>query len=113
MAEELEISDADIELLRQPLDPPGKYEAVVSAKLRRSAVHAAGAVIDLALNSDNDSIRLKAAQYIIDRTLGRIPDALVQSGTEATGWEKIVNSTLVEPSHNDRQGGRAIEPRRR
>lgn len=110
MAEE--ISEADLELLRQPLQPPGKYEAVVQSKLRKAAVDAVGTVIDIAMNSENERLRLDAAKYLIDRTLGRIPDALITSGSEQAGWEKIVNSTLVEPSAEQRASGRAIEPRR-
>lgn len=107
-----EVSDADLALLTQgPIDAAGKYEAVVQAKLRKAAPNAANAIIDLALNSENDRIRLDAAKYILDRTLGKIPDAN-PAGTQAAGWEQIIDSVLVEPSANDRASGQAIQPRR-
>lgn len=104
-----QISDADLELLNQgPMDPAGKYEAVVNAKLRKAAPHAAQSILDIAMNSENDATRLKASMYIIDRVLGKIPDAN-PTGSTAAGWEGIINSVLVEPSHEARESGRSIE----
>jgi hypothetical protein len=106
-----QISDADLELLNQgPMDPAGKYEAVVQAKLRKAAPHAVQSIIDIAMNSENDGMRLKAAIYITDRVLGKIPDAN-PAGTQAANWENIIAGTFVEPSHEARSGGRSIEGR--
>lgn len=106
------ITDADLELLQGPLDPPGKYEKVAEAMLRRQATKAVKVVVDIAMNSDNDKLRLDAAKYVLDRVLGR-PDAKsALEPTEKAGWQEIIESTLVEPSHADRKAGQAIERRR-
>jgi hypothetical protein len=107
------ITDEELELLQKPLDPPGAYEAVVVRKLREAAPHAVASILDLAQNAANEGTRLRAATYIVDRVLGKIPDAIQgAAGGNKEGWENIINSVLVEPSANDRKAGQAIERKR-
>lgn len=56
-------------------------EEIAKRKLRDSAAHAADSIIHLAIHSENESLRLKASAYIIDRVMGKITD--VPMGTSA------------------------------
>jgi hypothetical protein len=107
------ITDEELALLTEPADPPGAYEAVVVRKLRAAAPSAVASIVDLAQNAANEGTRLKAAQYIVDRVLGKIPDAVQgAAGGKKEGWEQIIDSVLVEPAHKARAAGQAIERRR-
>lgn len=104
------LTDEDFAALQTPVDPAGKYEAVTAALLRKHASHAAQTVIDIAMNSENDNTRLKAAQYIIDRTLGRVGEERNRDEDGRAPWEKVFDSVLVEPPAEQRALGKAIEP---
>jgi hypothetical protein len=96
------ITDAELEKLKEPIDPPGLYEAVAATRLRRKAVAATDTLIDLAMNAANESVRLRAATYILDRTLGPVanPHNSNPGGAKAP-WEDVYDAVLVEPSKND------------
>lgn len=107
------VTDADLELLQGPLDPPGKYEQAAQSLLRRSTVQATKTIVDLALNAENENVRLRAAQYILDRTMGKPETAGAMTPTEKEGWQNVIDSVLVEPSHEARAAGSAIVKRTR
>lgn len=51
-----------------------KPEEVATKKLREALPAAVEALVQVALYSDNETLRCKAAQYIIDRNMGRVTD---------------------------------------
>jgi len=106
------LTDEDFAALAMSADPPGKYEAVTANLLRKHASKAAQAVVDIALNSENDRVRLDAAKYIIDRTLGRVGEERQRDEDGRAPWEKVFDSVLVEPPHDERVAGKGIEPYR-
>lgn len=112
MAKDEWITDEDLAALSMSVDPPGKYEGVTQNLLRKHASKAAEAVIDIAMNSESDAVRLRAAQYIIDRTLGRVGEERQRDEDGRAPWEKVFDSVLVEPPHEERAQGKAIEPYR-
>lgn len=96
------VTEAELEAMKQPLDPPGLYEAVAQAKLRRKAVAAADTVIDLALNAQNEGVRLRAATYLIDRALGPVANPHnANAGDDAAPWTKVYGAMLVEPAKSE------------
>lgn len=107
------VTDADLELLQGPLDPPGKYEQAAQSLLRRNAMGAVKTVVDLALNAENERVRLSAAQYVLDRVLGKAEQAGAMNPTEKEGWQNIIESVLVEPSAAARATGSDIVRRPR
>lgn len=112
MAQDSYLTDEDYAALSMGVDPPGKYEAVTANLLRKHASKAAQTVIDIAMNSENDTVRLKAAQYIIDRTLGRVGEERQRDEDGRAPWEKVFDSVLVEPPADERAKGKTIEPYR-
>lgn len=57
-------------------------EKLAMRKIRDSSAFAADAIVYLASHSENESIRFKAAQYILDRVMGRITDTPITESTE-------------------------------
>ena len=55
----------------------------------RNAMGAAQSIVNLALASTNDGVRLKAAQYVVDRTLGRVQDAKPVTIDPDDPWSKL------------------------
>lgn len=107
------VTDADLELLQGPLDPPGNYEKAAQSLLRRNAMSAVKTVVDLALNAENERVRLSAAQYVLDRVLGKPEQAGAMATTEKEGWQNVIESVLVEPSADARAAGSDIVRRPR
>lgn len=105
------ISDEELAALAQPLDPPGKYEAIAQKRLKQLAPDAVAVIVDIMNHSENDKTRLDAAKYVLDRALGKI-EAPTVSGGDRPAWESVIDSVLVEPDAAARAAGQAIARRR-
>lgn len=93
------VTQAELEAMRQPIDPPGLYELVAASKLRAKAAAAADTLIDLALGAANESVRLRAATYILDRALGPVANPRHDGATgNKAPWDDVYAATLIEPS---------------
>lgn len=69
--------------------------------LMEAAPNAAQVIINLANNpAANDRTRLTAAQYIIDRTCGRIGDA-TRSEDGRAPWDHVFDAVLVDAPQSD------------
>jgi len=104
------ISDEELAALAQPLDPPGKYEAIAQKRLRQLAPDAVNVIVEIMNHSENDKTRLDAAKYVLDRALGKIEAPATESGTRPA-WQDIIDSVIVEPNAAARAAGQAIERR--
>lgn len=68
-------------------------ESLALSTLRKNAAFAADSIAYLATHSENESIRLKASQYILDRVMGRITDTPITSGSEDV-YTKLVEGVV-------------------
>jgi hypothetical protein len=94
------VTQAELEELQKPLDAPGLYEAVAMAKIKKKAIDAASTLIDLAMNAENENVRLRAAMYVLDRSLGPVNNPIQSAGGVKQPWERVLDSVLVEPNKN-------------
>lgn len=93
--------DWDPEAVKEALDLEMKYhddktpEAVATQKLKNSAAYAADAIIHLAIYSENESIRLKAATYITDRVMGKITDQPLGAGSKGDLLKQLLDGVVT------------------
>lgn len=75
-------------------------EALARNKAREAAPVAMDAIIHLATYAENESLRFKAASYIVDRVLGRITDVPMDASAinEDDPLTKLVKSSLITPT---------------
>jgi hypothetical protein len=71
-----------------PEKSPGELAEKV---LEDAAPHAALSIVRIATNDPNSRVRLSAAQYIIDRTLGKSG----QDPTKSAPWEDVFKAVTV------------------
>lgn len=81
------------------------YEAQTRGHLERAAPAAARSIIGIALYSTDEKTRLRAAQYVIDRQLGRIGEA--KQVSKVNPLEDLLADVVqtAESFVNDRKGG--------
>lgn len=103
MSTDWSFSDEELAALTVPTSPPGAYEAQALEIFRRNAVAIAGQIVDIALNAENDKVRLDAGKYVVDRVLGRIGEA-TNPGAERPMWENVYGTVLREPSKHELTG---------
>lgn len=66
------------------------------ARLREALLeNGIGTLTDLAKNSPDDSVRLRAAQAIIERTMGKVPDKVVLAAEDPI--ETLFKGILTDP----------------
>lgn len=70
------------------------YEEQTRQHLAQAAPAAARSIINIALYSHDERTRLRAAQYVVDRNLGRIPEAL-QNGNGKDPLEDLLADVVV------------------
>lgn len=63
-------------------DGASTSEQLAIKRIRDNAAFAADSIVYLAMHSENESIRFKAAQYILDRVMGRVTDTPITESTE-------------------------------
>jgi hypothetical protein len=68
--------DVDIRPLEDVTQPATAAE-IVNQILREGAEHAARTIIALSTSASSESVRLKAAQYVVDRVCGGAADSNV------------------------------------
>jgi hypothetical protein len=101
-----EITDEELAALATPIRPKS-YAAAAQDVFEQNAEDAAREIVLLAKGAMNDRVRLDAAKYIVDRTLGRVGDGKAVDETGAP-WDNIFGSIVREPTAEERQAGAAI-----
>lgn len=77
---------------------------------KRNARLAAEQIVALATNATNETVKLNAAKYIVERVMGRVPDNKTIDGDTGAPWDGVYNSIVVrEPSAIERSEGKAVE----
>lgn len=66
----------------------------------RNVMGATRSIINLALASNNEAIRFKAATYVCDRALGRMQDAK-PTGDENDPWAKLAAECIGEMDYDE------------
>lgn len=75
--------DQDIHLHTGEDGKAPTYESMAKTKLRENVPLAVSTISHIMLYSDNESLRARCAQYIIDRVIGKVTDVpLVTSGDD-------------------------------
>lgn len=97
------VSDEEIAALMAVATNPRQLEArrrTVEKTFEVAATDAALTIVDLAMNSPNDRIRLDAAKYIVERVAGKIKDDVEDTTPH---WEKVIAQGAVyrEPSKHE------------
>lgn len=109
---------ADADKKTEDWDPAKVLEAAVSEAqtleleleehgrktFKEHLVPAALSICHLASHSDNEKVRLDAAKYVVERTLGRVPTATelhefkngAKSGKQADTFEEFLNGLQVD-----------------
>lgn len=67
-----------------------RLEAALPSALER--------LIALVQSADQDSVRLRAAVELMDRTLGKTSDKLVLTGDDASPLEIVISRRALEPN---------------
>lgn len=101
-----DVSDDEIRSLMEASQTPEQLAVrrrVVDRLFEDSAAMAAKAIVELAQNSPHDKIRLDAAKYIVERTIGKIADKPVDTTPH---WEQEFARHAVyrEPSKYELEG---------
>jgi hypothetical protein len=74
--------------LEEMTHPGEAYHDRSQRLLTENAPRAALAIVNLAMYARNETTRLKAASYVIDRALGRIP--VPKQDIDTFDWEKTL-----------------------
>ena len=77
--------------LEEQVHPDETHKERSQRLLDENSPRAALAIVHLATYGHNESIRLKAATYIVDRNLGRVP---LGTSDEKQDWEKALEGLL-------------------
>lgn len=96
------LTQADVDLLFFEAQTTEKSNPEYARRLyERNVPGAARSIINLALASSNDAIRLKAAMYVTDRALGRIPDAKTDKFDEDDPYAKLAAECIGSMPRED------------
>jgi hypothetical protein len=68
---------------------------------------AAQVICDIAVNSDNERNQMQASKYIVERVMGRTPDARVDNGA-TDPLANIFTDVLREPTADERAQGSRV-----
>jgi hypothetical protein len=68
---------------------------------------AAQVIADIAVSSDSERNRLAASKYIVERVMGRTPDAKVDTSRDDM-WGNLFGSVLKEPTLAERNEGAKV-----
>jgi hypothetical protein len=74
---------------------------------RDNAILAAEAICAIAVSSENERNRLAASKFVIERVLGRTPDAQLDKGPE-NPWEALFANVAREPTAEERATGARV-----
>jgi hypothetical protein len=84
-----------------------RYEEQLANQIFRDHVGLCAQVIcEIATGSDNEKNRLTASKYVVERVLGRTPDAVVER--EQDMWQDLFGSITREPTASERQTGAKV-----
>jgi hypothetical protein len=82
-------------------------EAIAMEIFRDNLPLAAQVIAEIATNSESERNRLQASKYIVERVMGRTPDAKPESGANDP-WSNLFSSVLREPTATERAEGATI-----
>jgi hypothetical protein len=82
-------------------------EATAVAIFRDNAGVCAEIIVDIAVHGENERTRLAASKYVVDRVLGRIPEAAPVNGP-SDPLQALFGSVLREPTAQERQAGAKV-----
>ena len=93
----------DLEMIGEEGQPPPTYEGVTEEKLKAAAPYAAEALVRTVLYSENESMRFKAATYLLDKVLGKAPEGIATSEAKTTleKFAGIVTANYVGDEDDD------------
>lgn len=74
------------------------YESQTRNTLEQAAPLAAQTIVNIAMYSVNEKLRLEAARYIVDRNLGRIGDERMDSA-KSSPLEELLGDVVREAEH--------------
>lgn len=95
-----DIKDAlDLEAIGEEGKPPPDAEGIAKDKVYQSAPIMTEAIIHLALYSDNENMRFKAASYLLDRALGKVTDQPVRATDAKTQLERFAENVRTGSSN--------------
>jgi hypothetical protein len=103
-------AEAELEILRSlPKAAPTKAdnEKLAMQIFRDNLPVAAEIIGHLAANGLKESTQLAASKYIVERCLGRIPDAAANS-TSGDMWEDLFTNVTREPTAEERRTGAKV-----
>lgn len=94
----------DEEVTLISFNSPAVYAQEAQRVFEREAKRAAQEIVNIALKGATDKVRLDAAKYICDRTLGRIKDA-DRNPNENDPFKELFGTVTREPTAAERQAG--------
>jgi len=105
------VPEEELELLKNA-PPPSvvtkeSAEKIAMAIFRDNAALCAEIICDIAVNSENEKTRLTASKYVVERVLGRTPEA---APTDATlgAYDDLFGSVIREPNASERAEGARV-----
>lgn len=82
-------------------------EKIAMAIFRDNVALAAEIIGELAVNGEKESTRLNASKYIVERVMGRLPDASASTGKDDM-FTDLFSSVAREPTAEERANGTRV-----
>lgn len=87
--------------MERTVNPTETNEQLTQRIFKENLPTAAASIVHLAVHSSNEKIRLSAAQYVVERNLGK-PDTASQlrasADAEAAMWESMIANSIAPPA---------------
>jgi hypothetical protein len=91
-----------------PASPSAKDNEKIAMQIFRDNLPLAAEVIgELMINGEKESTRLNASKYIVERVMGRTPDASGGSAKDDM-WTDLFGSVAREPTADERANGTRV-----
>lgn len=104
------MSDEELALLASaPMASTGSKtaEKLAMEVFRDNLPLAAQVICEIACNSESERNRLTASKYIVERVLGRTPDAKADESRNEP-WSDLFGSVMREPTSDERAAGATV-----
>ena len=83
---------------------PREAEEIAMRLFRDNLPLAVHIITDVMVNSESEKNRFAAAKYVVERTMGKTPDAR-PTETGSNPWDELLGSVIREPSLEERNAG--------
>lgn len=85
----------------------GEAEKIAADIFRDNLPLAAEVICHIALHGEKEGTRLNASKYVVERVMGRTPDAKADAGAQDP-LMALFGSVLREPNAEERQAGATV-----